>query len=305
MKLERVETPIGIFLSIQNDLITKQLRKFGAHQRNDLSMLLDFVKVGDTIIDVGAHIGTFAIPLSSKVGPEGRVFAFEADEESFTVLQKNIEINKRGDIIKAENAVVASKEGNYKKIRKTGNIGATKFRLDASQAWHTINTVVLDTWYNGSDSKEKRIEVIKIDAEGMDADVLFGCRKLIEKYKPIIYIEVNNKDLRNFGNTREDIQSILQSFGYHFFRNIGRRHANDNCYIIGKLLDLRIGGNFFDLLAIHPSSRRYPNAWKSERYMKYWHCKESLKIPYNAIHFLYVNLAKRFGSISFLRREDS
>ena len=298
MKLERVETPFGIFLSFQNDLITEQLRKFGAHQRNDLSMLLGLVREGDTIIDVGAHIGTFAIPFSSKVGPEGRIFAFEADEETFNILKKNIEINECGDIIQAENAVVASQEGNFKKVRKQGNIGATKFRLDVSHSSHAPNTVVLDRWYDVNDFKEKGIDVIKIDAEGMDADVLFSCRKLVEKYTPIIYIEVNNKELREFGNTRKDIQSMLQSLGYHFFRNIGKRHSNEDCYIIGKLLDLGTGGKFFDLLAIHPSSRRYPNVWKSEQYMKYWHLMQSLKIPYRAIHFLYVTIAKRFGTYS-------
>jgi len=58
---ERVETDHGTFRSFRDDLVTRQLRRFGAHQRNELAMLLGFVRPGDRVVDVGAHVGTFSV----------------------------------------------------------------------------------------------------------------------------------------------------------------------------------------------------------------------------------------------------
>lgn len=58
------------------------------------------LEVGDTavILDVGAHIGTFAL-LASERAPRGRVYALEASRETFDLLRTNIELNRRHNII--------------------------------------------------------------------------------------------------------------------------------------------------------------------------------------------------------------
>lgn len=292
-KTERIETSFGTFLSFQGDLITKQLQRFGAHQRNELAMLLDFVRAGDVIIDVGANIGTFAIPLASKIGALGRLFAFEGDDEIFEVFLENIELNECSDVIEPLCAIVTSRKGSHKKIRKPGNLGATKFMLDSSGINTKLKTLSLDSWYRANDLKTNRIDIMKIDVEGMEADVLFSCKSLVDEYRPIIYIEIANKALKKYGSSRQDIQCLLDSSGYHYFRNIGKRHSTNDRYVIGKLPNLKTGGNFFDLLAVHPSSDRYPSHWKSENYMKFWYVKETIKMPTRAFRFLYRNLSKR------------
>ena len=60
-----------------NDLVTNQIKKFGAHTRPELAFLLSVVDEGDAVFDIGGHIGTFAIPLAQKVGPSGRVLVVE------------------------------------------------------------------------------------------------------------------------------------------------------------------------------------------------------------------------------------
>ena len=49
------------------------------------------------IVDVGAHIGTFALLASERV-PRGRVFAIEASRETFMLLAANVELNHRSNI---------------------------------------------------------------------------------------------------------------------------------------------------------------------------------------------------------------
>ncbi len=101
-----VETSLGSFACWEDDLITTQLRKFGAHQRSDLALMLSFVRPGDWVIDIGAHVGTFSVPLAWAVGSTGHVFAFEPAPENFALLCENIGGNGVADVVTPINAVV-------------------------------------------------------------------------------------------------------------------------------------------------------------------------------------------------------
>ena len=88
-ELELINTVFGQFYVFKNDLITKEIKKCGAHSRNELAMILSFIQPGDIVLDIGAHIGTFSVPIASKVGINGHVYAFEGCTSTFSALQKN------------------------------------------------------------------------------------------------------------------------------------------------------------------------------------------------------------------------
>ena len=68
--LPEVDTIFGRIRAFPGDLITEQLVSFGAHTRPELAFLLNMVDEGDGVFDLGAHIGTFALPIARKVGLE-------------------------------------------------------------------------------------------------------------------------------------------------------------------------------------------------------------------------------------------
>jgi hypothetical protein len=67
-----VQSIFGPMTAFAGDFATRQIEQFGAHTRNEVALLRSFVKAGDLIYDVGAHIGTFAIPLHSRPGTMAR-----------------------------------------------------------------------------------------------------------------------------------------------------------------------------------------------------------------------------------------
>ena len=89
-----------------NDLVTNQIKKFGAHTRPELAFLLSVVDEGDAVFDIGGHIGTFAIPLAQKVGPSGRVLVVEPSPSNFTLLSRNI-TRLAPDNVSLINAIIA------------------------------------------------------------------------------------------------------------------------------------------------------------------------------------------------------
>ena len=85
-----MQSIFGPMTAFAGDFATRQIEQFGAHTRNEVALLQSFVKAGDLIYDVGAHIGTFAIPLALAAGKNGHVIAIEADAESFALLRQNL-----------------------------------------------------------------------------------------------------------------------------------------------------------------------------------------------------------------------
>src|SRR4051812_38304939 len=126
-RLIEVEAIFGRLLAFPDDLITEQIRKFGAHTRPELAMLLSVIAPGDFVFDLGAHIGTFAIPVAQKAGPSGRVLAVEALPRTFRILQRNLRRNGVEHIATAVNALIAPPDLSYALARNRKNTGGTHF----------------------------------------------------------------------------------------------------------------------------------------------------------------------------------
>ena len=268
LDIQLVSSKYGKFYCLKNDIITNQLISYGAHVRNELAMLLNFVKEGDTVIDVGSHIGTFTIPFAVKVGKAGQVFAFEANPRTYSLLEKNVKANNCSDIIQTNNAIVTDTPGNYSlKQEFQNNTGGSYFYLDSQKIdseSEQNNCVLLDAWYENK-ANLKKVDVIKIDTEGSELNVLRSAKKIIENYNPVIYLEVNTKALTRAETSREDIELFLRELGYHFFKNTGERNSNNDKYVISELDALKDGGEFYDLLAVHAQSAVYPTTYSTTK----------------------------------------
>lgn len=268
--VRRVETPIGTFWGFRGDTVTEHLRRFGAHTRNELAMVLSFLRPGDVVLDAGAHIGTFAIPMGDRVGPRGRVYAFEGSAETFALLERNVAANDRHGVIEAHWAVVADRPGRFEPVTRRANSGATFF-LEAGGGGRTAvptdsgasggqgacgpAVVVLDQWLPG---RTERLDLIKIDVEGMEPRVLAGATVLLKRFRPLVYVEVNRDALARQGETAERLESQLGRLGYHFFRNAEMRNSASDRFLVRRLEHLADGGPMYDLLAVHVDSDRYP-----------------------------------------------
>jgi len=268
--IEKIETIYGCFYSRAGDLITEQLKQYSAHTRNELAMLKSFIREGDNIIDVGAHIGTFSIPFAIFNGGIGKVFAFEANPDNYQLLQKNILENNLETVVLPICTVISVKEQTHKMMfPKDANTGMYYFMPTQDCGYESLDSVNIDEWYDQNEI-ENPIHCLKIDTEGSELSVLRACQNILKKYKPLIYLELSDEHLRRFGNSVHDIEKILVSNGYHFFRNIGARNSDNDDFTLAHLRHLTEGGKFYDVLAIHPLSERYPKYFKHNFTYKLW-----------------------------------
>lgn len=155
------------------------------------------------IIDIGANIGNHTLYWANESHAK-KIYAFEPIPHTFEILKKNIEINNLQDRVKLHNIGLADQEcsGEIKCFCKQ-NIGGTRLKKLQSDTKFTMPLTTLDSF----NITEDKVDLIKIDVEGMDNEVLLGSKNTIAKYKPVIVIE-------SFADSFEKTNSILEEYGY-------------------------------------------------------------------------------------------
>src|SRR5207302_520280 len=62
-------------------------------ERRELDLVKSYLRPEMNVIDIGANVGLYSIAAALKVGPAGKVFAFEPSSESVGRLRRNLELN--------------------------------------------------------------------------------------------------------------------------------------------------------------------------------------------------------------------
>jgi FkbM family methyltransferase len=248
-RVVEVTATFGSILAFKDDLITHQIREFGAHTRPEVAFLLSVLEDGDRVFDIGAHIGTFAIPMARKIGRNGRLLAVEGDTSNYDLLVQNIARNGLGDVVTARHALIAPGDSAYSASYVNKNTSGTFFVANSGS--QTIPQYSIDALA----TEAFQPDVIKIDIEGMEALALRDS-SMIAECKPILYVEVSASHLSRYGGSISSLGIILRNLDYRLFRNVSPRNAANDIFEARELRTLTDGGTFFDVLALPPTSPR-------------------------------------------------
>jgi FkbM family methyltransferase len=189
-----VVTRYGNLLCFADDtIISRSLRLYGEWAQDEIEFLTGLVIPGDVVVDVGAFIGTHTLALAQAVGPEGQVLAFEPNPETARLLRANVARLGLGNI-RVSDVAVADGCFQFRNVAARGgaegcNRGANMVALDragAPEDTGSPTSVSLDSL------RLEACRLIKIDAEGLSAEVLRGARDLLGRLQPLVVAEVNS-----------------------------------------------------------------------------------------------------------------
>lgn len=205
----------GLFVYNPNDtFIGRSLEAYGEWSEFEIDMLKNFIKDGDTVIDVGANIGTHTVAFSRLVGKHGKVFAFEAQPRLEAILAANVKLNELGNVFwdqKAVGDVVAQTPmANMPDDTADFNFGNISLReIIGPSSGIVVQMTTIDAF-----AGDLSPSVIKIDVEGMEADVIRGAAATIERCKPVLYLDHGE-------DARPEIAEALDAVGYVAFWHLG------------------------------------------------------------------------------------
>ena len=145
-----------------------------------LDFLRRFLAPGDLVIDAGANIGNHTVFFAGVCGCQ--VEAFEPNLQASFFLKESVRLNSLDQQVVVHEVALSDRDGMLSiDVSPPGNLGATSFKADEQGS---VPATTVDSLQFG-----KRVALIKIDAEGMDALVIAGAKRLIHGDRPLVVCE--------------------------------------------------------------------------------------------------------------------
>ncbi|MEX2484640.1 MAG: FkbM family methyltransferase [Brumimicrobium sp.] len=176
--------------------------------------LYGLVKEGMKILDIGTNIGSTLLHFAKLTGDAGFVYGFEPDTINYKACLKNLSLNDFKNI-KVSNIGLGDENNEYDLYEDSdGNRGGNRISFDQNNNKRKSRITVekLDHW---SDKNQvENIDLIKIDIEGFEYKALMGGEGLIRKNMPILFIELDDNNLKNVGDSALGLVKLLENWGY-------------------------------------------------------------------------------------------
>lgn|GEM_PF-2761618 len=179
-----------------------------------LKLIMNEVTSGGRVIDIGAHIGCYTLLLAKLIGPEGRLYAFEPNPESFDMLKKNIELNSYKNVTAIQKAAFDRMAEARLYLNGPGVTHSLR-RGNNSRRHITVDAVSLDEYLK---DETAGFDFIKIDAEGAEYNALLGMKNIIIKSSPLkIMVKYAPLALKKFNVLPEEFLRLLSGLGFALY----------------------------------------------------------------------------------------
>ncbi|MEO9258238.1 MAG: FkbM family methyltransferase, partial [Crocinitomicaceae bacterium] len=197
--------------------------------------LFELTKGKEVIFDVGANIGFTSLNLSqSSNNLATKVYAFEPDPYNYSKLIDNLNLNVN-HAVSAENIGIGDTVENLKLVINTANnLGGNRINKNATENYSIIPVTTVDIFVE--ERKISTVDLIKIDIEGFEMNALKGAEQTIKSYKPILFVEVNNENLKIQNSSAQELIAYLEKY-YSVIYNaendmpVNSNDNFDNCHI--------------------------------------------------------------------------
>jgi len=212
----------GVFMYNRNDtFVGRGLDLYGEWCDFEIQLVRKFIEFGDTVVDVGANIGTHTVAFANLVGPAGLVHAFEPQRRNFLMLAGNAALNGLDNVICHQKAVGESEGEISLPLLPPPEVSFNYSAVPLQVGLPAVENVPLT---NLDSLNLPRCRLIKIDTEGMEQPVLAGAKSTIERCRPFLYVENNEH------GASKTLSQILDAFGYKAWWSIYPYYDARNFY---------------------------------------------------------------------------
>lgn len=181
------------------------LRALGLYELRKTAEVQSRLRPGSVFVDVGSSEGDFALIAARIVGPSGRVQAFEPDAGNIAIIRDNVALNGFA-WVDVHPVALSDRDGE-----------AELFRSSVS-GWHSLlaglenrdRDVVTVPVARLDSFAFDRVDMIKVDVEGVEVAVLEGARASIARHRPVILLDTHP----SLGADIARLQAFADELGY-------------------------------------------------------------------------------------------
>lgn len=199
--------------------------------------VLPVIKSAEVIADIGANIGTTALFFANQ-NPQAHIYAFEPHPNSFKKASENIALNRFKNIHLIN--IGLGEQPATLKLYEVNKYNSGMNRILSQNMDNNLSYVeiVINTFDNFCKKNEiKTLNFVKIDVEGFEYWVIKGGVNTLQKYKPVLFVELNDNSLKEGSQkSAKEFIELLNSIGYNTIyrsdtlQNISSETNFTNCH---------------------------------------------------------------------------
>lgn len=190
---------------------------WGEFEVDIINFLKSLLNECSIFFDIGANIGIYSLLASKHIRNGGKVYSFEPSDWAYERLMENLKLND-------------SKNVEVLKLAATNSSGLKRFYVCEDDAYNSlnsfpmkdvqkvieINSIRIDEYC--SNHNVKKIDILKVDAEGADYLVLKGAENILRSdTPPIIICEFNRNILKGMAFSQDEFVGFMRELSYNFF----------------------------------------------------------------------------------------
>ncbi|MFN0277452.1 MAG: FkbM family methyltransferase [Pyrinomonadaceae bacterium] len=176
------------------------------------SALYDLVKNGTTVIDVGTNIGETLLNFA-KINRDGLNIGFEPVPFMYEKAKTNIALNEFRNIELVNKGLSSSEETlSFREVSGNNTGGTFLTRSDSTDENLLVQAIPLDDFVR--EKNLKNISLIKIDVEGFEMEVLKGASETLRRFKPTLFVEIDDAFLARQQSNSEAVFDFLSAHEY-------------------------------------------------------------------------------------------
>ena len=181
-------------------------------EARDAERLAHWVPAAGVVFDVGANVGFFTLKFARWLGPGGQLLALEPEPANVEHLRAALRRSPPACAVTVIAAAAADHAGVARLALNPYHPGDHKLAADGL-------SVTLTTIDDEVQSRAlTRVDFIKIDVQGAEALVLAGAEHTLARWRPALYVEVDDANLRRYGSSAAALLEHIQQRGYQLHR---------------------------------------------------------------------------------------
>jgi FkbM family methyltransferase len=160
------------------------------------------------------------VPISKKLGSDGKLYSFEMSGKMTERLKKNLRENSCSNVTVKNNPLsdTVDETVSFEEIDDHSKSNFGDIRINKENKGVKATTTTID-----NTNINRPVSFIKVDCQGYDLKVMKGAKKTIEKYRPVVIFEWEEEMSQVFGDTLEDVFDFFEDLDYE----VNRIHKDD------------------------------------------------------------------------------
>ena len=193
---------------------TYVLLEQGKWFEKEIEFVYHYATPGMTVLDIGANVGVYTLPLAKLVGPTGQVIAYEPGTVNRQHLERSLALNQCGNVVVSGAALSDCVGTGLLQIESSGELNQLVAQHSDSKAVESVEVSTLDAEFDRYNWTQ--VDFMKIDAEGQEAAIIKGGQRFFKRYSPLIMFEVKHGLEINLG-----LVKAFQAMGFDTYRLLG------------------------------------------------------------------------------------